>query len=136
MPAFRAPAQRLTNAFSVMPTTVCYVYTLANLSAQLAANSVQQVGSLFVAPTVAAVTTAFGAASTSTAPAGATLTDMGKSLTIEVNNATDGAAYVKLQEVKYQTATSVFVTGYVVVENNYNGGMANANLLKVAVCRV
>ena len=136
MSSHRAPAQRLTNAFSVMPTTVCYVYTMANLSAQLAANSVQQVGSLFVAPTILAVTNAAGDATTSTAPAGATLTDMGKTITIEVNNATEGPAYVKLQEVKYQTATSTFAIGYVVVENNYNGGMASANLLKVAVSRV
>lgn len=133
----RAPAQRKTNAFSVLPTTVCYVFQLANLTSVLTANSVQQVGSLFVAPTVAAVTDAFDAASAIfSAPAGATLTDLGKTLTIEVNNATDGAAYVKLQEVKYQTLTSTFVTGYVVVENNYNGGMASGNLLKVAVCRV
>lgn len=134
MPSY--PAQRLTNAFTVSSSATCYFYALADLTTQLAATNCTQVGSVFVAPTVGAVTTAFAAATPLASPAASsTLTDLGKTVTIEVNNATDGAAYVKLREVKYQTATSTYKIGYVVVENNYNAGMSSANLLKVAVAR-
>jgi hypothetical protein len=107
------------------------IYSLSSLTTQLTTTAVaQQIGSLFVCSgTTANINTAFGAASTVATPAaGRTLTDLGKTVTIEIaaaaSSTNDGACVVRLREVKYQTATSTFVTGYVVVENNYQ--LANA----------
>lgn len=145
----REPAQRLTNAFVVSGGSDAYFYNGTTLAAALVAGGATQVGSLIVAPTAAAITTAVGtvqAAAYAAIPArSATLTDLGTTLTVQVADAADGAVALKLRKVKYQTATSVFVTGYVVEENNYNGGLIGsgtsggstaANALKVAVARV
>ena len=120
----RVPAQRLTNAFVVNPSTAAPVFQLANLTTVFAAQGAQIVGSLFVAPSGTAITNALAAATAPTVAVNYSLTDLGKTLTVQVNNATDGACYMKFREIKYQTATSTFVTGYVIVENNYqiNGG--------------
>jgi len=135
--ALRAPSQRLTNTLVVSSGATASVFSLADLTTQLIAAGAAQIGSLFVAPNAAAIATAAGAATLLSSPAAsATLTDLGKTITIEVSGATDGAVLLKLREVKYQTATSTFLVGYVVVENNYNGGVASANRLKVAVARV
>lgn len=128
----RSYAQRLTNAYAVNAAGTTVLYSLTDLTTQLLAqDGVVQNGHLFSAPTIAAVTTAFAAATTSALPANATLTDLGITVRVVV-----GDAIVKLRQVKYQTNATTFVTGYVVVENNYNGGMASANLLKVGVYRV
>jgi hypothetical protein len=126
--AFRGLNQPPTKSLITNAST--NVYSLSSLTTQLAAVSAVQIGSLFVALTTGNISTAFGAASTVATPAaGRTLTDLGKTVTIEVSGATDGACVVKLREVKYQTATSTFVTGYVVIENNYN---LSASLVTVA----
>ena len=114
----RGLAQPLSKSLILRAAT--NVYSLSSLATQLAAVSAVQVGSVFVAPTAASINTALGAASpVSTGATGNTVTDLGKTITIEVSGATDGACVVRLREVKHQTATSAFTTGYVVVENNY-----------------
>ena len=45
------------------------------------------------------------------------MTDLGKTLVLEQAGSD---AYIKLQEVKWQTGVTAYVTGYVVVENNMN----------------
>jgi hypothetical protein len=114
------PAQRLTNTF-VVGNTAAPIFQLAYLTQQLTAYGSQQIGSLFVAPTTSAIDNSVGSAGgiAPTAAVNTSLTDLGKTITVQVNNATDGACYMKFREVKYQTATSTFVTGYVIVENNY-----------------
>ena len=125
-------AQRKTNGFVVNSSASVNLYSLADLTTQLAAVSATQIGSVFVAPTAAAIVTAFAAASSSvTAAASSTLTDIGKTIVIEAAG-TD--AYVTLREVKYMTAVTTFVTGFVVVDNNWN--LASGNKIKVLVARV
>jgi hypothetical protein len=132
MSTHRAPAQRLTNTF-VVGNTAAPVFQLANLTTVFAAQSAQQIGSLFVAPSGTAISNALAAATAPTVAVNYSLIDLGKTLTVQVNNATDGACYMKFREVKYQTATSTFVTGYVVVENNYQ--LVSGDKGKVLVAR-
>jgi len=46
-----------------------------------------------------------------------TVTDLGKTIVLQQAGSD---AYIKLQEVKWHTGVTAFVTGYVVVENNMN----------------
>jgi len=138
MSTHRAPAQRLTNTF-VVGNTAAPIFTLANLTTAFAGQSAQIVGSLFVVPSAANVSSAVGTAGASapTAAATSSLTDLGKTITVQVNNATESACYMKFREIKYQTANSgstAFATGYVVVENNYQI-VPSGNLGKVLVAR-
>jgi hypothetical protein len=110
-----ALSQPKTNTLKV-GGTVAPMYTLASIQTALAAQSVVAVGSVFVAPSASAITSAVGSfSSVGNAAVNTTLTDLGKTLVVEFNDAT-----VKFREVKYQTAATTFVTGYVVVENNWN----------------
>jgi hypothetical protein len=59
---------------------------------------------------------------------GNTVTDLGKTLVLQQAGSD---AYIKLQEVKWHTGVTAFVTGYVVVENNMN-----LNSYTVTVSRV
>lgn len=121
----RGLAQPITRSLVLRAAT--NVYSLASLTTQLVATAgATAIGSVIVCSgTTANINTAFGAASpVSTGAAGNTVTDLGKTVTIQVSGATDGAFILKLREIKHQTGTSAYTVGYVVVEDNYQ--LANA----------
>lgn len=109
-----ALSQRKTNNFKADATTS--MYALSTIVAAQAA-STAQLGSVFVL--AAGGSFALGAAMSTTVTASHTMTDLGKTLVFQI--AGDNAT-IKMQEVKYQTASAVWQTGYVVVENNFNTG--------------
>jgi len=134
--------QRLTNTL-VVSSAGGFLMQASDLSSVLLSASyglgTQVSGSLVTVPSTAALIAAFqrlqATSAYSALAASATLTDLGKDLLVEVVGSTDGAAAVRLREVKYQTATNTFVTGYVVLENNYQLATTTTNLLVSRVAR-
>jgi hypothetical protein len=107
-----ALSQRKTNTFKVDATA--NYYSIAVVAAALPAGTAQlggSAGSVFVCPSLPSTL----GTQTGTFPAGKCLTDIGKTLVIQFND-----SYTKLQEVKYQSDAITFVTGFVVVESNWN----------------
>jgi hypothetical protein len=140
MSVARGLAQPLTRNLVTVGTTV--LFNGADLLSRFTtANGNQVIGSLVVAPTISVLTAAVNAADASnTIAAGRTLIDVGKTITLTVADGANNNASIKMREVKFQNninATSVqFVTGYVVVENNFNAGIVNNSELYVTVARV
>jgi hypothetical protein len=108
-----ALAQRKTNGFKV-DVADTPLYQLATIKTALAGISAVQLGgadgSMFVAPSAPS-----GLGASTNLPVSKYLTDLGKTLVIQFND-----SVTKLQEVKYQSAATTFVTGYVVVESTWN----------------
>jgi len=141
MSVARGLAQPLTRNLVTVSTTI--LFNGADiLSRFTTANGNQVIGSLVIAPSISVLTAAVLAADASnTIAAGRTLIDVGKTITLTVNDGANNNASIKMREVKFQNninATSVqFVTGYVVVENNFNGGIVvNTSELFTTVARV
>ena len=143
MSVARGLAQPLTRNLVAISSTV--IFGGANLLAQFtAAAGFQQVGSLVVAPSISALQTAVAAAVPLTAAAaGINLIDLGKTITIRVADGLNNNASIKMREVKLQNFANSgnsavpFYTGYVVVENNFNGGIVSSTSeLFVTVARV
>ena len=107
-----ALSQRKTNTFKADVTTL--LYQLATIKTALAGINAVQLGgadgSMFVAPSAPS-----GLGATTNVTASHSLTDLGKTLVIQYND-----SVTKLQEVKYQTTATAWVTGYVVTESNWN----------------
>ena len=142
MSVARGLAQPLTRNLVAISSTI--VYNGANLLAQFtAANGNQQIGSLVVAPTFTVLLAAVEAANAgTTAAAASTLTDVGKTITLTVNDGANNNSSIKLREVKFQAYVNSgnsavpFITGYVVVENSFNTAATTSADLKVTVARV
>ena len=107
-----ALSQRKTNTFKVDDTA--NYYTIAVIAAALPSGTVQlggAEGGMFVCPTAPST---LGTQS-GTFALGKCLTDLGKTIVIQFND-----SYTKLHEVKFQSAATTFVTGFVVTESNWN----------------
>jgi len=101
-------SQRKTNALLTVASTA--LYTLAGV---VGANSTAAVlGSVLVVP----AGTGLALGSSSTVAANKSLTDIGKDLIVESAGSNE---FIKLREVKFQSSASTWVTGYVVVESNF-----------------
>lgn len=107
-----ALSQRKTNTFKA--DTATNMYTLSGIVGAQAA-STAQLGSVFVIAGTGSF--ALGSAMSPQITISHTVTDLGKTLVLEQAGSD---AYIKLQEVKWQTGVTAYVTGYVVVENNMN----------------
>jgi len=142
MSVLRGVAQPLTRNLVAISSTV--IFSGADLLGRFtAANGNQVIGSLVIAPTISVLQAAVVAAVPLTAAAaGICLIDLGKTITLTVNDGANNNASIKLREVKLQNYLNTgnsnvpFYTGYVVVENNFNGGIvSNTSELFVTVAR-
>ena len=111
-----ALSQRKTNTFKIDAATDYWLLPTI-VAAQVGTTT--QIGGSSGGMFVIAGTGAFnlGTRTGQITVTGSTVTDLGKTIVLQQAGSD---AYMKLQEVKYHTGLTTFVTGYVVVENNMN----------------